>query len=63
MDERLPKFNTDLVMIDVAQSDSKSILCDPSKVSRKDKPTVMIRANDSVYKVPAESALDVSLFR
>ena len=47
---RLELLAIDLVHLDVARHNVE-LLCDPSKISRKDKPTFLLRANDSLHKV------------
>jgi hypothetical protein len=48
-----------LVYLDVAMSpEYVDDLWNLSKVSQKDRPTLLLRANDSLHKIPASCAVD-----
>lgn len=48
---RLELLGIDLVHLDVSRHNVE-LLIDPSKISRKDKPTFLLRADDSLHKLP-----------
>jgi phosphoenolpyruvate carboxylase len=46
---RLAAFGLKLVHLDVTRHKDSKKICDVSKVSRKDKPTILLRADDSLH--------------
>lgn len=52
--DRLDAMGINLVHLDVRRHDVSG-LCDKAKVSRKDKPSFFLRAEDSLHKVTANS--------
>jgi hypothetical protein len=52
---RLEAFGITLVHLDVSRHQGVNRIYDVSKVSRKDKPTFLLRADDSLHKIPSEA--------
>ena len=55
MYNRLEAFEINLVHFDVSRQQGVNRIYDVSKVSRKDKPTFLLRADDSLHKIPSEA--------
>ena len=55
MYNRLEAFEINLVHLDVSRHQGVNRIYDVSKVSRKDKPTFLLRADDSLHKIPSEA--------
>lgn len=55
MYNRLGEFGINLVHLDVSRHKDVEKLYDVKKVSRKDKPTFLLRADDSLHKISSES--------
>ena len=55
MYNRLEAFEINLVHLDVSRHQGVNRVYDVSKVSRKDKPTFLLRADDSLHKIPSEA--------
>lgn len=55
--DRLDALGINLVHLDVQRHDVKG-LCDINKVSRKDKPTFLLRAEDSLHKINPSAVND-----
>ena len=48
-------MEVNLVHLDVSRHKGVEKLYDVKKVSRKDKPTFLLRADDSLHKIPADA--------
>ena len=55
MYNRLEAFEINLVHLDVSRHQGVNRIYDVSKVSRKDKPTFLLRADDSLHQIPSEA--------
>ena len=55
MYNRLEAFDITLVHLDVSRHQGVNRIYDVSKVSRKDKPTFLLRADDSLHRIPSEA--------
>lgn len=55
MYNRLQAFDINLVHLDVSRHQGVNRIYDVSKVSRKDKPTFLLRADDSLHRIPSET--------
>lgn len=49
--KRLEALGVNLVHLDVARHADVDLIVDKSKVSRKDKPTFLLRADDGLHKI------------
>jgi hypothetical protein len=49
--KRLEALGVNLVHLDVARHADIDLIVDKSKVSRKDKPTFLLRADDGLHKI------------
>jgi hypothetical protein len=53
--KRLEALGVNLVHLDVTRHANVDQLVDVSKVSRKDKPTFLLRADDGLHKIPSQA--------